>query len=268
MSDNKKINTKYHSTGTNQKSTSANGPKLNAQKNANYQANRSQKVNMQNYKSNSKTETKIETKTETKKLDDFKNRDAQVESKSANQNSSNSKVQEKSSSPSLKNDNKTNSAKNKKGLIAFIIIGSTLLVGGLAAVLGGRMRDGLVKPPAYPPNWVFPVVWTLLYIAIGIAATLSYIWVKDKNKRNGDMICYGVHLFFNLFWTLFYFRLDLLVFSTVWLLLMIITAIITTYRFARSNLASGIIFVIYTAWLIYAMYLSLGITLLNVPINA
>jgi len=130
--------------------------------------------------------------------------------------------------------------------------------------MGGQMRDGLKKPPAFPPNWLFPVMWSIFYVAIGIGAYLAYFSVKDKKKRTLDLVFYGIHLFFNMFWSLFYFRLNLLIFATVWLLFVVISAIICAYRYCKANLASGIIYIIYCLWLTYAMYLSLAITILNV----
>lgn len=212
-----------------------------------------EKKNDAQIKTNKETvkDTNKETNTETRK----------IESGSVSQN-------KKQENQNKQNENKqkpiqTKSDKARHAIGAIILIGTTLIVGGLAAVLGGKMQDGLVKPPAYPPEWLFPMMWSIFYVALGIAAYLAYFSVKDKKKRTGDLICYGIHLFFNLFWTLFYFRLNMLIFATIWLLMMIITAIIVTYRYIKANVASGIIFIVYSLWLIYAMYLSLGITILN-----
>ena len=145
-----------------------------------------------------------------------------------------------------------------------IIIGVTLLVEILGSLLGGKMRAGRTNPPAYPPEWLFPTMWSVLYVAIGIASFLTYKITTDKNKQTCNMIWYGIHLFFNLFWPLFYFRLDMLIVSCIWLLLMVITSIVLTFKYYKSNLTSGIIFTAYSLWLIYALYLNLAITILNV----
>jgi len=206
---------------------------------------------------NTKTETKTDTKTKTRKIEPAKPQTSS-ETKSEGQ-----KQASQSSSSSNKKMPMLTASKTKKGLGALIIIGSTILVGIIATLLGGRMREGYIKPPAYPPDWVFPVVWSIFYIAIGIAAFIAYFSVNDNKKQMGDMIAFGVHMFFNLLWPLFYFRLNLLIFSTIWLAFMIITAIVVTYRFIKANLGAGIVWIIYTLWLMYAMYLSLGITILN-----
>lgn len=209
----------------------------------------------ENESQNVKTETKTQTNKETVKLGEFQNQ----------QNNNQAQNKQEYSEP-IKHDepkkNKDDKIRHAWG--AIILIGTTLLVGGLASILGGKMHDGLTKPPAYPPEWLFPVMWCIFYISIGIAVYLAYFSVKDKKKRICDLVCYGIHLFFNMFWSLFYFRLNLMIFATIWLAFVVITAIIVTFRFFKANLASGIIFTAYTLWLLFAMYLSLGITILNV----
>lgn len=155
-------------------------------------------------------------------------------------------------------DNKVN------WIAALCIIGGTIVVGIVATLLGGKLNEDYFPPPAYPPEWVFPVVWSILYIAIGVAMFLSYVTIKDKQTRLINIIIYSIHLFFNILWTLFYFRLNLLIFSCVWLALVVISAIVVTYRFYKEHIVSGIIFTIYTLWLLYAMYLNLAITIINV----
>ena len=158
----------------------------------------------------------------------------------------------------------SNATKRRHGLIALGVIGGTIVVGIIATLLGGPLDESYTKPPAYPPEWLFPVVWTILYISIGIVAYIAYLSVGDKTKRNLDIMWYGIHLFFNFMWPLFYFTLNWLIFACIWLLFVVITAIIVTYRYYRANLASGIVFTIYTIWLIYALYLSLATTIINV----
>jgi len=157
--------------------------------------------------------------------------------------------------------------KMRTGVGALIFFGSTLITAIIATLLGGKLDEGYQKPPGYAPDWLFPAVWTILYIAIAIASFLAYTHVKDRKKRNTDGIWYGIHLLLNLLWPLFYFRLNELIISPICLLLMIITSIILTYRYYRANLTSGIIFTIYTLWLLYALYLNLGVTMLNLPLN-
>ena len=234
-------------------------------KNRTRQISKGSQTQTNSLNANTNKQTNTETKKETIKLGEIKNKNQtqnNAEQKTKNEENT-QKVQEKNNA--VQNDRpKTRNDNVRHAIGAIILIGTTLIVGGLASLLGGRMQDGLTKPPAFPPDWLFPVMWSIFYVAIGIAAYLAYFSVKDKKKRTCDLICYGIHLFFNMFWSLFYFRLNMLIFATIWLAFVVITAIIVTFRYYKANLASGIIFTAYTLWLLYAMYLALGITILNV----
>ena len=147
--------------------------------------------------------------------------------------------------------------------IALIIIGITLLIGITGSLLGGTMRDGYQQPPCSPADWVFPVVWTINYIAIGFATFLVFMSDKDAARRRNDMIIYGVHLFFNLLWPLFFFRLDLVLFSIAWLVMNLMSATVVTCRYYTAKVWAGIILTVYVIWLLYALYLNIGIAILN-----
>lgn len=74
--------------------------------------------------------------------------------------------------------------KSKLKLVAFIAI--PLAVGGLAALLsdgGMEAFDGMNKPPLSPPGWLFPVVWTILYILMGIASFLVFTANAPNNSK-------------------------------------------------------------------------------------
>lgn len=154
--------------------------------------------------------------------------------------------------------------KIKPWAIALIMIGATLLIGVIGSLLGGQMNSTYARPPLYPPDWVFPLVWSINYIAIGFAAFLTYQANQVESRRRNDIIWYGVHLFFNLLWPLFFFRLNLLAFSIIWLMFNIISAIIVACRFYKSQLIAGIIIIIYIMWLFYAFYLNCGVMVLNI----
>lgn len=151
-------------------------------------------------------------------------------------------------------------------LDALLFIGGTILLGGLATLLGGKMFNfqNYKMPPGTVPKIVFPIAWTIIYIAIGVSTFLMW---RDKeikeNDRKINLILYFVHMFFNIMWPLFFFRLDLPIFSTVWLLIVALTAFAVMFRYFVANLPAGIIFTIYSIWLIYALYLNLGIVFLN-----
>lgn len=151
-------------------------------------------------------------------------------------------------------------------LWAIIIIGGVLLAGGLATLLGGQMFNfrAHTLPQGVVPKIVFPIAWAAIYIMLGVSAFLAFLSPnQNAQTRRGDIIWFSINLLFNIMWPLFFFRLDLLIISTIICGIVLVTAIITNYRFYYRNLAAGILYSIYTLWLMYAFYLNLGICLLN-----
>ena len=68
------------------------------------------------------------------------------------------------------------------------------------------------KPVLSPPGWLFPVVWTLLYILMGIA---SYLILTSKKPHTAALTVYGIQLIFNFFWPIIFFDLELCLFAFI-----------------------------------------------------
>lgn len=201
----------------------------------------------------------------------------QVANKVNNDDSQSAKIKpanEQESEPN--NAEKLDDSKNPKAkqppkhhwwLDAIYFIGGTIGLGGIASLLGGmsNMRDygGYQTPALTAPPWLFTIMWIMIYLAIGVA---TFCMWRDKEitakDRKFNLILYFVHMAFNITWPLFFFRLAMPIFACVWLGIIVILALITTWRYYVANILSGIIFSIYTAWLVYAFYLNLGVCLL------
>ena len=151
-----------------------------------------------------------------------------------------------------------------KQLIIAVLI--PLAVGGVSALLtrGGMMTfNTLQKPPLSPPAWVFPVVWTLLYILMGVASYLVATATTSGIDKDSALSVYALQLAFNFLWSIIFFNLEMYRFALVWLLLLLLLVIITAVRFYRINKAAGLLLVPYIVWLIIAAYLNFQIVLLN-----
>ena len=83
--------------------------------------------------------------------------------------------------------------KVKKLLIALAI---PLAVGGLATLLSGGMGDyrDLTQPPLSPPGWVFPVVWSILYLLMGYASYRILESGASKEEIKKALTLYGLQL--------------------------------------------------------------------------
>ncbi len=151
----------------------------------------------------------------------------------------------------------------KKPLIISLLI--PILTGGLSALLTGGMDSfkTLQKPPLSPPGWIFPVVWTVLYLLMGFASYLIYAADSPQYKKNNALLFYGIQLFFNFFWSIIFFRWEMYLFAFIWLLIMWALIIVTTVKFYKISTISGILMLPYLLWVTFAAYLNLGIYLLN-----
>ena len=150
----------------------------------------------------------------------------------------------------------------KKFLLCLAI---PLGVGGLSALLTSnsmQMFEEINKPPLSPPGWLFPVVWTILYILMGIALYLIVV-AKDRNKTLTAYISFGVQLFFNFFWSIIFFNAKAYLFAFIWLVLLWVGIIANIYFFYKINKTAGKLLIPYLIWVTFAGYLNFGIYLLN-----
>jgi tryptophan-rich sensory protein len=122
--------------------------------------------------------------------------------------------------------------------------------------------DSLNKPPLSPPAFLFPIVWSILYVLMGIAAYLVLNSNKPARTRTA-LTVYGVQLFFNFLWSILFFNLKAYLFAFIWLVLLLILIIITAYLFFGINKAAGYLMIPYILWVTFAGYLNLAIYLLN-----
>ena len=150
----------------------------------------------------------------------------------------------------------------KKLLISIAI---PLGVGGLSALLtSGNMKlfEEIEKPPLSPPEWLFPVVWTILYVLMGIALYLV-IMTNTKEEKLPAVISFGVQLFFNFFWPIIFFNAQAYLFAFVWLVLLWVAIVANMYFFSKIKLTSAKLLIPYLVWVTFAGYLNLGIYILN-----
>lgn len=132
-----------------------------------------------------------------------------------------------------------------KKLILYVMI--PLLLGGIVGFITSsesKNYSGIVE------GWVFPVVWSILYILMGIS---SYI-VRDNREL---MNIYKVNLVVNLLWPIIFFSFGFRVFAFFWLLLLVLIVGYMLYKFYNENRVSGYLLIPYMLWVIFASFLNL-----------
>lgn len=142
----------------------------------------------------------------------------------------------------------------------------TEAVGGLS---GWLTRDGtkyfnefVRKPPLSPPGIVFPIVWAVLYLLMGIGAARVYLSPVSR-ARSRSLYLYLVQLAFNFCWSLIFFNFRAYGFALLWLaaLWLLILGMVTAFGEVDS-LASRLQ-IPYLLWVSFAAYLNAGVWILN-----
>lgn len=175
--------------------------------------------------------------------------------------------------------------RNGKTLAISILI--PLAVGVVAGLLtreGIEQFASLNKPPLSPPAWLFPVVWTILYILMGISSYLIYVsgvprekklclnlnstnselnTRKENEKKAQALTTYDYQLVVNFLWPIFFFDFQWYFFSFLWLVLLWILTAKMILEFGKIFSIAAWLNVPYLLWLSFAGYLNLGIWLLN-----
>ena len=148
-----------------------------------------------------------------------------------------------------------------KKLAACIAI--PLAVGGISALLTRNSMETfslLNKPPLSPPGWLFPVVWTVLYILMGVA---SYLVLTSDKPNSTALKVYGVQLVFNFLWSIFFFGMGLYFFSFIWLIALWLLILLTIVLFYIISKPAAYLLIPYLLWVTFAGYLNFAIYLLN-----
>ena len=134
---------------------------------------------------------------------------------------------------------------NYKKLLIFILV--PLSLGALVGILTvpNSNIDSII------PAWIFPVVWTLLYILMGVS---SYLIYEDTNEIPK---IYIIQLIFNLLWSFIYLKFKLFTLAFIWILLLILLVIIMIKDFISKNKLAGYLQIPYLIWLFVAAVLNL-----------
>lgn len=118
----------------------------------------------------------------------------------------------------------------------------------------------LVNPPLSPPSYLFPIVWNILYLLIGIS---YYIYRKNNNDNSLTIKLYYIQLILNYLWSIIFFTLKLRTLAVIWIIVLAITIIYLMIRFYKEERTIFYLFIPYILWILFATYLNIGIVVLN-----
>ena len=143
-----------------------------------------------------------------------------------------------------------------KSIIVPVLIGS--IVGFI--ISGSIDYNSLQKLPLSPPSMTFPIVWTILYILMGISYGILASNSLVDSKINS---IYYLQLFFNALWPIAFFLFKWRLFAFIWIIILAILIIIMIARFYEKHKTAAWLQVPYLLWTLFATYLNFGVYLLN-----
>ena len=150
-----------------------------------------------------------------------------------------------------------------------VIIGALIVLfcGILSAFTGGSTASyrELELPGFAPPAFIFPIVWTVLYILIGGAAgaiACSCERAREADKYRG-LLFFVIMMVFNFIWSPLFFGSGAYFAAFVAILMMIVLTFFIIGYFARIYKVAAAVMVLYLLWIIFAAYLNLAVIILN-----
>lgn len=147
---------------------------------------------------------------------------------------------------------------------AWIILAEA--VGGLSGWLtreGAKSySESIVQPPLSPPGIVFPIVWGLLFLLMGIGA--ARIWLAPASReRTRGIVLFLIQLAFNFFWSILFFNLRMYGAALVWLAVLWVLILGMLLTFRKVDRMAARLQIPYLLWVTFAAYLNFGVWMLN-----
>ena len=150
---------------------------------------------------------------------------------------------------------------SKEEIISLIVPLLGGFLSGLISMTGFKEFNSLVKPFLSPPGFIFPIVWTILYVLMGIGSYLIYS--SNDYHSSCCLKIYLINLFVNFLWSPIFFGLNLRLFALIWIIILDIIVVYMIFCFFKVNKKAAYLQIPYLIWSLFATYLNLAFYLLN-----
>ncbi|MFH1501268.1 MAG: TspO/MBR family protein [archaeon] len=151
--------------------------------------------------------------------------------------------------------------KIKELIISVVIV---FLVAFIGSVFAGQNTNSdwyeSIKPSITPPNYVFPIAWTILFILIAIS--LYFVLVNSKKKqKNKIYLIFGANFIFNILWSFFFFSMQLPLLAFIDIILVWLTIFGMIVVSWKINKSAAYLLIPYLLWVSFASILNILIVL-------
>lgn len=140
-----------------------------------------------------------------------------------------------------------------------------LITGGVSALLtnmGMESYKAAQKPALTPPDIVFPIVWTVLFVLMAISAARIYLSPVSRQRSRG-LLLYALQLIFNFFWSVLFFNFQAYALSFIWIIVLWTLILLMIISFAQTDKPAALLQIPYLLWVTFAAYLNFMVWLLN-----
>ena len=119
----------------------------------------------------------------------------------------------------------------------------------------------LRKPSITPPGYVFPIVWSLVYICMGVS--FGIVWHLPPKRFNSLLGYFALQLLLNFTWSILFFKLQNPALGFINIVALDMAVLLYALRAYRLNRLASALFAPYILWLVLATYLNGNILVMN-----
>ncbi|MDW3095366.1 MAG: TspO/MBR family protein [Gammaproteobacteria bacterium] len=149
---------------------------------------------------------------------------------------------------------------SKLNLILWIVL--CMLAGIIGSLFGpGEWYISLQKSSLTPPNIVFPIVWNILFVLMGIAAWR--VSQKQQKVTSLPIALFLIQLGFNILWSYLFFGVQRPDLALIDIIILWSLILFTTFLFYRIDKVAGALMIPYLGWVGFAIFLNYSIYNLN-----
>lgn len=152
----------------------------------------------------------------------------------------------------------------KQKVISYIIIIlSVLIVAGLGSLfvnLGSEWYGTLTRPSQFVPDFLIPVVWTVIY---SIFIVVLCIWTSKQAINKKTTVLLIINAILNILWCLVFFTLNQTFLGLVFIILLLISAYFLVFEIKKYSNLYFYLTLIYPVWASIATCLNLSLWILN-----
>ena len=142
-------------------------------------------------------------------------------------------------------------------VFSFLIVFAVAFIGSLFTSSSTNTEwYNSIKPEITPPNWVFPIVWNILFLLI--ALSLYFVWINSKNKKDKKKIIavFGINFILNIFWSILYFGLENPFLAFIEIFFLWSSIMLMVYVIYNINRKAGYLLIPYLLWVSFAIVLN------------